>query len=97
MNGFEANPEELIAKGNRINTISNNYFDEKSKIYSTGEKIATAWQGADSSNYLNKLNEYEPEFKKLGDALTRISEILTKHGQNLVNTRDEIRNAASRL
>lgn len=43
MNGFEANPEELIAKGNRINTISNNYFDEKSKIYSTGEKIATAW------------------------------------------------------
>ena len=34
MNGFEANPEELIAKGNRINIISNNYFDEKSKIYS---------------------------------------------------------------
>ena len=32
MNGFQANPEELIAKGNRINTISNNYFDEKSKI-----------------------------------------------------------------
>ena len=58
MNGFQANPEELIAKGNRINTISNNYFDEKSKIYSTGEKIATAWQGADSSNYLNKLKDH---------------------------------------
>jgi len=97
MNGFQANPEELIAKGNRIKEVSEGYFGEKTKIYNTGEKISQAWTGADSSGYLSKLNEYEPDFKKLGEALQAIGEILTSHGTKLANTRDEIASMASRI
>lgn len=97
MNGFQANPEGLMQKGSRITTIYNEYMVEKGNVDKTTDKIATAWQGADSAGYVSQIHSYDADFKKLGEVLAQIGDILYRHGSRLAQSRDSIRDAASRL
>lgn len=97
MNGFQANPEGLMQKGSRITTIYNEYMVEKGNVDKTTDRIATAWQGADSAGYVSQIHSYDADFKKLGEVLAQIGDILYRHGSRLAQSRDSIRDAASRL
>ena len=97
MNGFQANPEGLMEKGNRITSIYNEYMVEKGNIDKTTDRIATAWQGADSAGYVSQIHSYDGDFKKLGEVLAQIGDILYRHGSRLASSRDAIKQAASRL
>ena len=97
MNGFQANPEGLMQKGSRITTIYNEYMVEKGNVDKTTDKIATAWQGADSAGYVSQIHSYDADFKKLVEVLAQIGDILYRHGSRLAQSRDSIRDAASRL
>ena len=97
MNGFQANPEGLMQKGSRITNIYNEYMTEKGNVDKTTDKIATAWQGADSAGYVSQIHSYDADFKKLGEVLAQIGDILYRHGSRLAQSRDSIRDAASRL
>lgn len=97
MNGFQANPEGLMEKGRKITAIYNEYMAEKGNVDKTTDRIATAWQGADSAGYVTQIHSYDADFKKLGEVLAQIGDILYRHGSRLANSRDAIRDAASRL
>lgn len=97
MNGFQANPEGLMEKGNRINAICNEYMVEKGNVDKATDRIANAWQGADSAGYVSQIHSYDGDFKKLGEVLGQIGSILYNHGSRLASSRDAIRQAASRL
>ena len=97
MNGFQANPEGLMEKGRKITVIYNEYMTEKGNVDKTTDRIATAWQGADSAGYVTQIHSYDADFKKLGEVLAQIGDILYRHGSRLANSRDAIRQAASRL
>ena len=97
MNGFQANPEGLMEKGKRITTIYNEYMVEKGNVDKTTDRIASAWQGADSAGYVSQIHSYDADFKKLGEVLAQIGDILYRHGNRLASSRDAIRQAASRL
>ena len=97
MNGFQANPEGLMEKGRKITAIYNEYMVEKGNVDKTTDRIATAWQGADSDGYVTQIHSYDANFKKLGEVLAQIGDILYRHGSRLANSRDAIRQAASRL
>ena len=97
MNGFEADPEGIIAKGNSIINIYNGYMAEKNNVSKTTDEIATAWEGADSAGYVSAIHGYDEDFKKLGEVLAQLGEILRRHGERLASSRDAIRSAASRL
>ena len=97
MNGFQANPEGLMEKGSKVTTIYNEYMVEKGNVDKTTDKIATAWQGADSAGYVSQIHSYDGDFKKLGEVIAQIGEILYRHGSRLASSRDAIRQAASRL
>ena len=97
MNGFQANPEGLMEKGNKITTIYNEYMVEKGNVDKTTDKIATAWQGADSAGYVSQIHSYDGDFKKLGEVIAQMGDILYRHGSRLASSRDAIRQAASRL
>ncbi len=95
--GFQANPEGLITKGNSVTSIYDGYIVQKDKIYETADRVAKAWTGADSAGYVTAIHSYEEDFKKLGAVLEQIGQILIKHGTRLADSRDAIRNIASRL
>lgn len=97
MNGFQANPEGLMEKGRKITVIYTEYMTEKGNVDKTTDRIATAWQGADSAGYVTQIHSYDADFKKLGEVLAQIGDILYRHGSRLANSRDAIRQAASRL
>lgn len=97
MNGFQANPEGLMEKGSRVTNIYNEYMVEKSNVDKTTENVATAWQGADSAGYVSQIRSYDADFKKLGDVIAQIGDILYRHGSRLASSRDAIKQAASRL
>ena len=97
MNGFQANPEGLMEKGKRITEIYNEYMAEKANVDKTADRIANAWQGADSAGYVSQMHSYDADFKKLGEVLGQIGDILYRHGNRLASSRDAIRQAASRL
>lgn len=95
--GFQANPEGLMEKGKRITTIYEGYVAQKEVVYRTADKIATAWAGADSAGYVSAIRSYDEDFKKLGVVLAQMGDILYRHGARLADSRDAIRQAASRL
>lgn len=97
MNGFQANPEGLMEKGNKIKTIYNEYMAEKNNVEKTTDRIATAWQGADSAGYVTQIHSYDADFKKLGEVKAQIADILYRHGSRLASSRDAIKQAAGRL
>lgn len=97
MNGFQANPEGLMEKGNKIKTIYNEYMSEKNNVDKTTDRIATAWQGADSAGYVTQIHSYDADFKKLGEVIAQIGDILYRHGSRLASSRDAIKQAAGRL
>ena len=71
MNGFQANPEGLMEKGSKVTTIYNEYMVEKGIVDKTTDKIATAWQGADSAGYVSQIHSYDGDFKKLGEVIAK--------------------------
>ena len=97
MNGFQANPEGLIKKGERITELYEGYMVQKSNVDKTTDRIATAWQGADSAGYISQIHSYDGDFQKLGEVIAQIGSILTRHGTRLASSRDAIQQAASRL
>ena len=97
MNGFEANPEGLMDKGRKVTEIYNEYMVEKRNVDNTTDKISTAWQGADSAGYVTQIHSYDGDFKKLGEVIAQIGDILYRHGSRLASSRDAIKQAASRL
>lgn len=97
MNGFQANPEGLMDKGKRITEIYNNYMVEKQNVDKTADEIAAAWSGADAAGYITQIHSYDADFKKLGEVLAQIGDILYRHGSRLASSRDTITQIASRL
>lgn len=97
MNGFQANPEGLMEKGSNITRIYNEYMIEKGNVDKTTDKISNAWQGADSAGYVSQIHSYDGDFKKLGEVIAQIGDILYRHGSRLASSRDAIKQAASRL
>lgn len=97
MNGFQANPEGLMAKGKNITGIYEGYTIQKDKVYKTKEEVSRAWAGADSAGYVTAIDSYEADFKQLGAVVAQIGDILYRHGSRLAQSRDSIRDAASRL
>lgn len=97
LNGFQANPEGLIQRGNDIKQVFTDYDNERVKVGQTIDNVAASWEGADSSGYVSQIHSYDADFQKLGTVIERIGIVLNQHGQRLAKTRDGIRNAASRL
>lgn len=97
MDGFQANPEGLMQKGRRITDLYNQYMAEKGNVDKTTDRIAAAWQGADAAGYVTQIHSYDGDFKQLGQVIAQIGDILYNHGSRLANSRDAIRQAASRL
>ena len=97
MNGFQANPEGLMEKGNKITAIYNQYMAEKANVDKTADNIATAWQGADSAGYVTQIHSYDADFKQLGEVLAQIGDILYRHGARLASSRDNLLHTASKL
>lgn len=97
MNGFEANPEGLIAKGNNVRDIYNNYVTEKNKVNNTVDRIGVAWKDAASNMYISTIHSYEGDFRQLGAVISQLGDILARHGQRLASSRDALADIAGRL
>lgn len=97
MNGFEANPEGLMDKGQKVNGLFQEYVNEKNAVAKTTDEIRNAWSGADSAGYITAIHSYDADFQKLGQILEQMSTIMYKHGSRLAESRDAIKQAASRL
>lgn len=96
-NGFEANPEGLMDKGSKVNKLFQAYEGERTAVGNTTEAVREAWSGADSAGYVTAIHSYDADFEKLGQILAQMSEIMYKHGARLAESRDAIKQAASRL
>lgn len=97
MNGFEANPEGIMAKGNRVREIYNNYVTEKNKVDSTVDRIGVAWKDAASNMYISTIHSYDGDFRQLGAVIAQLGDILARHGQRLASSRDALESIASNL
>ena len=97
MDGFQANPEGLMQKGKNITSIYNGYAEQKGNVDKTADRVAQAWNGADSAGYVTAIHSYDEDFKKLGEILAQMGDILYRHGARLAESRDAMRQAADRL
>lgn len=98
MNGrIDIDPEQVIVRGNNITTIYDEYVALKNAVLKTTQEVESAWEGADSAGYVTAIHSYDEEFKKLGEIIAQLGDIIHRHGNRVANSRDEIRNLASRL
>ena len=97
MDGFQANPEELVDKGNRIIGIYERYMEEKANVDRAKERVKDAWAGADATGYVTAIEGYDETFKELGEILNQIGNIIYRHGSRLAESRNTIANIANKL
>lgn len=97
MNGWQADPEGIMNLASQIKSTYSAYMSEKSQLFNTINEVSSAWAGADAAGYVSQASSYEPDFKKLGEIVEQISEILNDHGRRLAESRDNIKIAAGRL
>lgn len=95
--GFQANPEGLMQKGKNVTSIFEGYMTQKENVDKTADRVAQAWDGADSAGYVSAIHSYDEDFKKLGEVLEKMGDILYRHGARLADSRDALRQAADRL
>lgn len=95
--GFQANPEGLMQKGKSVTSIFEGYMTQKENVDKTADRVAQAWDGADSAGYVSAIHSYDEDFKKLGEVLEKMGDILYRHGARLADSRDALRQAADRL
>ena len=95
--GFEANPEGLMEKGNAVKNIYSKYMDAFKAAWTAKEQVKSAWEGADSAGYISAIDGYEADFKKLGEVVAQLGDILYRHGSRLADSRDAIKAAAAKL
>ena len=95
--GFQANPEGLMQKGKNVTSIFEGYISQKENVDKTADRVAQAWDGADSAGYVSAIHSYDNDFKKLGEVLEKMGDILYRHGSRLANSRDELSIKAERM
>ena len=73
MNGrVDIDPEQVIARGNNIRSIYEDYLLQKQAVMKTTEEVETAWEGADSAGYVSAIHSYDDDFKKLGEVIAQL-------------------------
>ena len=95
--GFQANPEGLIQKGKNVTAIYDGYLEQKGNVDKTTDRIEREWVGADSTGCITAIRGYDEDFKKLGEVLERIGDIIYRHGMRLAESRDTIKQAATKI
>lgn len=96
-NGFSANPENLMDKGNRIIKLFERYEELLINAKRVGDEITSIWNGSDATSYNASLKDYDSTFKAAGEAVNEIGTIINDHGNRLANSRDNIQRLATRL
>lgn len=95
--GFEANPENLIDKGNRIVKLFDDYTALLRNANEVGDEVTRIWEGADAVAYNNALKGYDSTFKIAGEKVDEIGRIIGNHGNRLAEQRENIMKKASEL
>lgn len=97
MNGFSADPEALVGKGNRINELYNGCIAQKQKVANTSDSIVSAWNDQTCRTFVNTIHSYDDDFEQLYSIVEQLGQILVRHGNRLMSTRDELTDIAGRL
>ena len=95
--GFTANPENLMDKGNRIIKLFERYEELLRNAKKVGDEITSIWNGSDATSYNASLKGYDDTFKAAGEAVNEIGAIINGQGNRLANSRDNIQRLATRL
>ena len=92
-----AEPEKRMKKGEMIVQKYQEYLAERDKVSNTVERISEAWTGADSTGYVTQIRSYDADFKKLGEVIDKLGQVLRRQGARLANTRDNLTNISKKL
>ena len=97
MNRLAADPERLVSMGNNVGNITNDYIVETKKIFAVADRIKSAWNDEVSNTYIRNIMEYKADFDKLGQVIGQLSEIMKKHGNRLISSRDKLNSMAENI
>ncbi len=96
-NVIKSDPEGLISKGNKIVSLANNYISEEKNVYDVAGRITSAWDDETSRKFVEVIRSYEDDFKRLGEVVEQLGDIIKKHGVRLRNSRDNLTDIASNI
>ncbi len=95
--GFNAFPERIIDKGDNVKGIAQKCLTLLDDLKAEGDNISRAWEDEASKRYLAQINSYRTKFETLQVEMDKIGNILIRHGERLINTRDNLSSRADEI
>lgn len=95
--GFEAFPERIIDKGDNVKNIAGRCLSLLDDLNAEGQNISKAWEDDSCKRYLSQINSYRTKFESLQAEMDKIGNILIRHGERLINTRDNLSSRADEI
>ena len=87
---IEANTDEMSKYGQELIDESSNFNSDTDSFNSTIDSVTTAWQGQDSTKYINFMREsFIVHLKELGDVLNTYGQYLQNAAQAYESLEEE--------
>lgn len=90
-------PAVLENSSSSMETLNDQYREAYERLYQSVEMLSSAWQGADNTAFINQINGYKEDFKRISLLLSQYSEFLQSSAHAYRQTQTELAQQAARL
>ncbi len=90
LDGFNAFPERIVDKGDNVKNIAHKCLSLLDDLNTEGQNISKAWEDESCKRYLAQINSYRTKFETLQVEMDKIGNILIRHGERLIESRDKL-------
>ena len=95
--GFSAFPERIIDKGDNVKSIAQRCLNLLDDLNVEGQNISKAWEDESCKRYIAQINSYRTKFETLQAETDKIGNILIRHGERLIESRDKLSSRADEI
>lgn len=83
--------------GKKVVTKADDYLADVKELYELIESVKSVWKGADNAEYTDKIAEYEPNIKSLGQVVGNYGVFMQETANNYDKLQGEIASDATRM
>lgn len=94
---IKVTPEELESTATAIETLAGDYKTQYDALYNETSAMASTWQGTDNTAYIQQIDGFKDDFKKMFDLMNQYVDFLRKSAKAYRVTQETVVSEAKKL
>lgn len=98
MESILVTPENLNAKAGEVDGKASEYYSKYQSLLADVQNLtSTDWTGEDATAFLQKVQDFEPDFMKMKELMEEYAVFLRQAATNYTTTQENIKNTIAGL